>query len=315
MAALARPLGLRLSLPAAAARSPLRLFTTSSRLGYAAPKTKNPSSSSSTMPKDLASKIVKLTTAQAKSKPPTPREELIRKLAAKGTPTTLYESASHFWMKTSAWAACLMFYGYAGINYYFTILHPPPELATWVGPAWAVICAATAGFGSYFLAAVFGIVRSVRAVPTASIAKNLLPAAARADLTPVHLEFTVKRLLPGKAKKIIVAPGRVTLPYSIFAAARAPAVASKQSAKSLREKKAEWEYDKNHLMTVPFRHAGQGMKAAWYGIQRALTRSGFVKVKAGDSNLKLDVHSGWALEDGRVLDQLCKVSGPGAAKK
>ena len=64
------------------------------------------------------------------------------------------------------------------------------------------------------------------------------------------------------------------------------------------------EYEMNHLMTAPFRHAGQGAQSAWSQIQRAFSREGFVPVLVNGDRQKLDVTGGWALENGRALDRL-----------
>ncbi|CAK7230139.1 hypothetical protein SCUCBS95973_007471 [Sporothrix curviconia] len=64
------------------------------------------------------------------------------------------------------------------------------------------------------------------------------------------------------------------------------------------------EYEMDHLMTAPFRHAGQGAQSFWHQIQRAFSREGFVPVLVNGDRQKLDVTGGWALENGRALDRL-----------
>ncbi|KXH48244.1 hypothetical protein CSAL01_07329 [Colletotrichum salicis] len=252
-------------------------------------------------------------------------------LAQRPQPTVLYEAASHLWMKLSAWSAATMFYCYAGINYYFTLLNPPPDLAFWVPHAFAFICVATAGFGSYFLFNARNIVKLIRAVPTASLVKSPgggagsktgktgKAAAAAADVlplgvtsakaTPIVLEITCERILPGTPKKLLVAPEQVRIPGRIYTPFIAPTPAMERAAARQKkvQAKADWEYDKNHLMTTPIRHASKGFKAAWYGVRRAITKEGFMRMEAGGDKLKLDVSTGWALDDGRAIDRLVKV--------
>ncbi|KAK1640415.1 hypothetical protein BDP81DRAFT_280170, partial [Colletotrichum phormii] len=242
-------------------------------------------------------------------------------LAQRPQPTVLYEAASHLWMKLSAWSAATMFYCYAGINYYFTLLNPPPDLAFWVPHAFAFICVATAGFGSYFLFNARNIVKLIRAVPTASLLKPTAgkAAAAAADVlplgvtsakaTPIVLEITCERILPGTPKKLLVAPEQVRIPGRIYTPFIAPTPAMERAAARQKkvQAKADWEYDKNHLMTTPIRHASKGFKAAWYGVRRAITKEGFMRMEAGGDKLKLDVSTGWALDDGRAIDRLVKV--------
>ncbi|KAK2004843.1 hypothetical protein LX36DRAFT_649381 [Colletotrichum falcatum] len=352
MASFARGLGLGLSLsllapraaPLCATPQPLRPFSrrffgSLGPLRHAAkPLSKTSSSSSSSRiaasvpraasaPKNLTPKPKTKPTAPGPTRPVSPAAPvssagstyaLTTQLAQRSQPTVLYEAGSHFWMKLSAWAAMLMFYSYAGINYYTVLLHPPEDIAAWVPHAFAVICLAMAGFGSYFFYNTRNIVRLVRAVPTVLLAPNargLAPGAAAAlnpKTTPIHLEITCKRMLPGRAKVLVVPPQQVSMPGRIVAQAASPAHASpsQERAAARREQaraRAEWEYDRDHLMTVPFRHAGKGFRAAWYGVRRAVTREGFLQMEVGGQKLKLDVASGWALDDGRAIDRLVKI--------
>ncbi|EFQ28567.1 hypothetical protein CGRA01v4_07214 [Colletotrichum graminicola] len=340
MASFARGLGLGLSLlaprtaPLCATPQPLqpfsrRFFGSITALRHAA---KPPSSSRIATSVPRAATAPKTLTPKPKPTAPGPTRTvspaaavssagsayaLTAQLAQRSQPTVLYEAGSHFWMKLSAWAAMLMFYSYAGINYYTMLLHPPEDIAAWVPHAFAVICLAMAGFGSYFFYNTRNIVRLVRAVPTALLAPNargLAPGAGAAlnpKTTPIHLEITCKRMLPGRTKVLVVPPQQVSMPGRIVAQA-APSHASpaRERAAARQEQaraRAEWEYDKNHLMTVPFRHAGKGFRAAWYGIRRAVTREGFMQMEVGSHKLKLDVASGWALDDGRAIDRLVKI--------
>ncbi|KAK1598682.1 uncharacterized protein LY79DRAFT_655827 [Colletotrichum navitas] len=343
MASFARGLGLGLSLlapraaPLCATPQPLqpfsrRFFGSIAALRHAA---KPPSPSSPRIAASLPRAATAPKTLTPKPKPTAPGPTrtvspaaavssagsayaLTAQLAQRSQPTVLYEAGSHFWMKLSAWAAMLMFYSYAGINYYTMLLHPPEDIAAWVPHAFAVICLAMAGFGSYFFYNTRNIVRLVRAVPTALLAPNargLASGAAAVALnpktTPIHLEITCKRMLPGRAKVLVVPPQQVSMPGRIIAqTASSHASPAQERAAARREQaraRAEWEYDKDHLMTVPFRHAGKGFRAAWYGIRRAVTREGFMQMEVGGQKLKLDVASGWALDDGRAIDRLVKI--------
>ncbi|KAL0931759.1 uncharacterized protein CTRU02_212712 [Colletotrichum truncatum] len=328
MASLSRGLGLRLTLlpgaPLAAPRPlqpvPQRLFSTISSLRAAKagaeksairkaavvkPKPKTTTSSTATAPASAGPTITTTNPAAY---------GLIKQLAQKGSPTLLYESGSHFWMKASTWGAATMFYSYAVINYSFFrdfVAGRADEIGSWVTWVFGAVCIATAGFGSYFFRASHNIVKTIRAVPAATLAEaGSLPRGVNPKTTPILLEIQVKRLIPGLSKKIVVAPEQVKIPYRVFqplSPYQTTAQARAQERKDKAEAKKQWEYDQKHLMTVPIRHAGSGMKSAWFGIQRALTKSGFMKMEAGGEKLKLDVASGWALEDGRALDRLVTI--------
>ncbi|CRK36682.1 hypothetical protein BN1723_018623, partial [Verticillium longisporum] len=72
-----------------------------------------------------------------------------------------------------------------------------------------------------------------------------------------------------------------------------------------------WEADKQRLLTMPFRDAWRGAKMAWEGVRRALTGGGFVKMTVGDRKCKLDVATGWALDDGLALQKLVRIEKQG----
>ncbi|KAK1983762.1 hypothetical protein LZ30DRAFT_587706 [Colletotrichum cereale] len=348
MASFARGLGLGLSLlvpraaPLCATPQPLqpfsrRFFGSLGPLRHAAKPPPSSSRIAASVPRATTAPKTPIPTAKSKPKPTAPGPArpvspaspaavssagsayaLTAQLAQRSQPTVLYEAGSHFWMKLSAWAAMLMFYSYAGINYYTMLLHPPEDIAAWVPHAFAVICLAMAGFGSYFFYNTRNIVRLVRAVPTALLAPNargLVPGAApNPKTTPIHLEITCKRMLPGRARVLVVPPQQVSMPGRIVArtasSSSSHASPAQERAAARREQaraRAEWEYDRDHLMTVPFRHAGKGFRAAWYGVRRAVTKEGFLQMEAGGQKLKLDVASGWALDDGRAIDRLVKI--------
>lgn len=77
-------------------------------------------------------------------------------------------------------------------------------------------------------------------------------------------------------------------------------------AEKERQAKAR-EYEMNHLMTAPFRHAGQGARTGWQQVRRVFSREGFIKVIVNGDRQKMDVMGGWALENGRALDRLVSV--------
>ncbi|KAM0334193.1 hypothetical protein ACHAQA_001213 [Verticillium albo-atrum] len=233
---------------------------------------------------------------------------LLLQLARAPGPTLLYESASHFWMKATAWTTTSACYAAALANWYFTA---PPDAAWFVPNVYTVTCVALAGMGSFFVFGAANIVRSVRAVPTASL-KTLAPGV-NPRLTPVMLEVAVKPWAPflRKPKVLLVAPEEVTLRRRLFE----PRVTEAQ-LRSLRDKekaaaRAKWEADKQRLLTMPFRDAWRAAKAAWEGVKRALTGGGFVKMTVGDRKCKLDVATGWALDDGLALQKLVSVEKQG----
>ncbi|KAK2742001.1 hypothetical protein CKAH01_01428 [Colletotrichum kahawae] len=325
MTVFSRGIGLRVPLlPRTLAQRPLHpisRFTTSTTLRYAKPAPKKSPIPNTTSPSTTTAAIPKAkphapATAQHQqllqaTNPAAAR--LLQAIVNKGTPTLLYESGSHFWMKLSTWGAATMFYGYAVINYGIFrdfVAERADQLGPWVTWAFIAACVATTGFGSYFFRASHNIVKNMRALPTAKIPPGSLPRGVDPKTTPVLIEINIKRILPGLSKKVVVPPHQVVIPYRVFqplSPFRSTQDMKAAKKREQAEKKAARDYDRDHLMTVPIRHAGRGMKSAWFGMQRALTKTGFMRMGAGGMKLKLDVASGWALDEGRAIDSLVTV--------
>ncbi|EFX00161.1 hypothetical protein CMQ_7163 [Grosmannia clavigera kw1407] len=260
-------------------------------------------------------------------------------LGRRAAPTLLYEAPSHFWFRLSCTSAGMFCIGYTIVNYWSIYLRPPPDLVWWVPHAFGVICVVMAGLGGYFILGGARIIRSIHAVPASRIAALAGPnfaakaakAAGSSTPAPVFLEVEIGRMLPVlPARKLYVQPVAMSIPFRLVsfglegerigveapeAAATSGGAASPSTgyervlarrAEEERRKKSH-EYEMNHLMTAPFRHAWQGARVAWVGVRRAFSREGFVPVDVDGQKYKLDVTGGWALENGRALDRLVTI--------
>lgn len=211
---------------------------------------------------------------------------ITNELAARGEPTILYQSPSHFWLRFSSLSAAIFLISYAGINYYLTIAHPQPGLAWWVPVAFSLVCLVSACLGYLFLFSTTRIVRRITAVPTASLpasylkgAKTPTPAEKKAldalRASPIALECEVGGTLPFLGhRKFVAAPGKVVLPFRFV---QAP-VSRNSDVKS----------------------AG----GLLYGLRRGLTSEGFSPVKINGKRCKIDVLGGKVWDDGKTLDIL-----------
>jgi hypothetical protein len=224
----------------------------------------------------------------------------------------LYESPSQFWFTFSAFNAGLFCMSYTVVQYWSVFLSPPPGLAWWVPHGYAVICGFMATIGFYWMRWPSRVVRSISAVPV---------RPAKGTNTPASLELEVATrpwlpLLPLKKRRFsleeVHVPARVAaLVVAASGTAGAPQLGEReriQAAKLEEERKEKArQYELDHIMTAPFRHFVVGVKAAFRGMARALTREGFAKIKTKKSELKLDVKGGWFLEEGKALDRLVHV--------
>ena len=250
-----------------------------------------------------------------------PNTSYLDQLAARGR-TTLYEAPSHFWFRTSSLCAAAFCVSYTVYQYWSSYLHPPEGLAWWVPHAFGVICVFVAASGTYFAMGTLRIIRTIEAVPTVAEAlpRALLgkPAAQR---PPIYILVHTQRMVPFlPTKKQPFWPEQVRLPFRMteaVAAAR-PALPSardrllaRQAEREANEKRAQ--YDREHLMTVPFRDGKRAAGTAWNGISRAFFREGFAKIELGAWKYKIDVTGGWALDDGRAIDRVLSVKQGGAS--
>ncbi|KAH8880707.1 hypothetical protein GQ53DRAFT_736406 [Thozetella sp. PMI_491] len=239
-----------------------------------------------------------------------------QQLADKGGKTLLYEAPSHFWFNFSSFTTATFCVTYAVYHYWASILHPPEDIAWWVPHGFAVICVFMAAMGMYFVAAASRIVRTIEAVPTHMLKTTSTPKPG-APRVPVHLEVSVRRVIPFMSPKRIVAlPQEVRMPFrmqSLFQGlyhgdsplSRKEQV--KMARAELERQEAARKHTMDNIMTAPFRDASRGVRGAWQGIQRSLTGEGFAKIKVKNEQYKLDIYGCWALDNGRALDRLVAV--------
>lgn len=296
---------------------PRHLFSTISRLQAQAktkPASPKPTPATPAAAKPIAAKPpTRQPTTPSRQKPsqkPTttpyinpPSPAYAAQLAAKSSPTLLYEAPNHFWFTFSAFNAGAFCMAYTAVQYYSVYLHPPPDLAWWVPHAYGLICVTMGAFGTYWLRWPSRIIRSITALPAS-------------DFRHLKLEITTRRLLPFLPwKKTVVAPYEVSVPAKVVdliaAATKRPGMERLTEKEKLmlkaweeEKKQKERQYELDHIMTAPFRHAGRGMKTAIQGITRALTRDGFANITVGKGKYKIDAKSGWFLDEGRGLDRL-----------
>jgi len=283
------------------------LFSTLPSLRASVKVVSRPPSPLSQPPQQSSQKTIPSTTTRAP--PPSPAYAAL--LASKPGPTLLYEAPNQFWFTFSAFNAGAFCISYVAVQYYTIFVNTPPGLAWWVPHGYAIICGFMATIGFYWMRWPSRIVRAISAVPVPAGSGSGGPAQ-------LQLEVATRRwvpFLPLKKKRYALeevhVPAKVaSLVYA--ASGKAAAGLDKLSprerllrARAEEERKAKArQYELDHIMTAPFRHFGRGMKAAFSGMARALTREGFAKIRLKKAELKLDVKGGWFLDEGKALDRL-----------
>ncbi|KAI0460670.1 hypothetical protein F5B21DRAFT_452695 [Xylaria acuta] len=229
-----------------------------------------------------------------------------QRLAMRSKPTTLYEAAPQTGFLISSYGASFFCFGSAAINSWFNVFNLPPGISQWVPVGFGVISFVFAALGTVFAMRPASIIRSIQLLPNT--------AAQQAPGSPsqrVLLEVTARRIapIPLPVKHIRVEPENVVL---VNRMQHRPVVLTREemTAKKLEDekrRKAEREYELDHLMTAPFRDASRASSTLMGNIRRGLTGEGFAPVFINGVRYKLDIEGGYALENGQVLDRLVKI--------
>lgn len=282
------------------------------------------------------------TTITTVSAPPTVVPPSYAEQLAKKGRTLLYEAHSHAWFRFASFTTGSFCVAYSLYNYWSIHLNPPAELATWIPYAYGVICAMTIGMGGYFFMGMRRIIRHIEAVPASQVASKLTGASTKkkglAELltikpkavpvttpSPIYLEVAYSRAIPFLPnKKEYYHPSEVEMPFRMqLLCERLNALtAQKQAANKLpttktgqimaaNKQKAAREKERkermSHLLTLPFRDAAKVFRGAYDGLRRSFYREGFAKVYLRGVEYRLDMTSGWSLDDGRAIDRLVHV--------
>ncbi|KAI1743776.1 hypothetical protein F4680DRAFT_407481 [Xylaria scruposa] len=228
-----------------------------------------------------------------------------QRLAMKSKPTMLYEAAPQTGFLISSYGASFFCFGSAGINSWFNVFNLPPGISPWVPVGFGVISFVFAALGTVFAMRPTSIIRSIQLLPNAALQRAGSPSQR------VLLEVAARRIapIPLPVKRIRVEPENVVMVNRIQ---HRPVVLTREqmAAKKLEDakrRKAEREYELDHLMTAPFRDAGRASSTLFDNIRRGLTGEGFAPVFINGIRYKLDIEGGYCLENGAVLDRLVKI--------
>lgn len=276
------------------ARSPTRLFTTS-RFLFAQANSKA----------TLAVPRPGLGSGTALSRGPS--ASYANLLSQNKNGTTLYEAAPGRLFLLSAYSAGLLCTGAAVVNLYLNVLNTPPGVGEWVPYAFGALALALAIFGMHFAFMPANVIRSIRVLPAPS------PTSLTARSAPARLEIKVRRLtpIPGfPLKTLEVEPAAVTMKARMYNPRVELSAEDRFSQRQEAEqrKKAERQYEMDHLMSAPFRHGATVMSNVFAGLRKGLTGEGFAPIEIQGKHYRLDISSGYALDDGRALDRVVNIA-------
>ncbi|KAI1433595.1 hypothetical protein GGR50DRAFT_491508 [Xylaria sp. CBS 124048] len=236
---------------------------------------------------------------------------IARRLAMKSQPTTLYEGAPQTGFLLSSYGATFFCMTSAAINSWFNIFNLPPGISSWVPVGFGVVSFMFAGLGTIFALRPSLIIRSIKVLPLAASKKSKQQAAPGGSAQRVLLEVAVRRIspVPLPLKRIQVEPQNVVMVNRFQNRPVAPSreAMAARTVEDAERRKAQRQYELDHIMTAPFRDAGRASSTIFDNLRRGLTGEGFAPVYINGIRYKLDIHGGYALENGQALDRIVKI--------
>lgn len=288
--------------------------TTKTRAAFQKPQPV-PSSNSNSKPSKAAPVPPKSTIISPAANLQSPRLSYAQKLAAKSSPTTLYEAGPNRVFLFSSYTAGLFCMAGAAANVLFNVYNVPEGIHFAVPVAFGAMGILMAYIGTRFALMPAGAIRSINVLPARS-ARAAGPAAKTTPLSasvlPVRLEIEVRRNLPFPGlplRRFEVDPDNVIMKAPMYNRKSAPSDYEKMLMKQeeAARRRKEREYEMSHLMTAPFRHTGRAFKMFFANFRRGLTGEGFAPVLINGVKYKLDITSAYVLEEGRALDRIVRI--------
>lgn len=250
-----------------------------------------------------------------------PTSSYALRLAQNKHGATLFEAAPQRMFLASSYAAGFVCIGGAIVNLYYNVYNPPPGLGEWIPYAFSAVAVMLALLGTNFALMPAHVVRLIRVLPSAAAVAAGKPGGARPGLVAgssavshkVQLEVLVRRLtpIPGfPLKRMVVEPNDIVMKTRLFHPKKAQPTEIEKMRMGReweKRKKEQMQYNKDHLMTAPFRDGAWAMGQFFSTIRRGLTGEGFAPVEIKGGKYKLDIVKGYALEDGRALDRIVRI--------
>ncbi|CEJ89496.1 hypothetical protein VHEMI05337 [[Torrubiella] hemipterigena] len=247
------------------------------------------------------------------------RYAFIKSLATKPTPTILYEGPSHFWFYFGCWSSGISILTWTVLTGP-TVVQQPEGVPEWVSYVYGATYVLLGSMGFYLISKTPSIVHSIRVMPpsalagvktptTTSAAGKAASAVAAAAQQP-QIEVKVKRMLPILGYKTIttsldnvVLKTRFSLPEEFVPQLKRLEAQRAEEAK----RAAQWKFDKEHLLTLPFRHLARGVSGFFQGVRAAWTDMGYGVIKVNGKAYKVDVTQGFAHDGFKTLERLVQI--------
>ncbi|KAH7418120.1 hypothetical protein BKA64DRAFT_189103 [Cadophora sp. MPI-SDFR-AT-0126] len=257
--------------------------------------------------------------ASISAKAPTTASPLVYKsyalsLAEKTHPTHLYEAPSHTVYMLTCYGTAGFCFTYAAISFWSNYMLAPPDLATWVPVALGGVSFLMACLGGWLVLGPTRLVKSLVAVPrNVQMIKGGLAKPGDGSIVPeLQIEVELKKMFPVPffpRRKFYVKPEEIELSHRFVPVNKRISIQESRERAKLEamEKARLLEYERNHILTSPFRRMSQLTFKMFTELKRVWTREGMMRVDIQNQRYKVDISGGWALEGGRALDRLAKI--------
>ena len=268
------------------------------------------------------------TTTLTKALESAPQIGYAQSLARRGTPTTLYEAAPQRMFLFSSYMAGLFGVLAGGVNVWFNVYSPPEGTSPWIIWSFGAVGICMAALGTRFAMMPAAVVRSITILPSSATASTSAAAAAASPAASakaaasaaaapsprVLLEIKARRMAPFPflpLKRLRVEPGSVSMKARLYNPPRTreptPAEAAARREAEAARREAERQYERDHIMTAPFRHGAWAAGTVMSGIRRGLTGEGFAPLIVDGAHYKLDITNAYVLDEGRALDRVVRI--------
>lgn len=239
---------------------------------------------------------------------------LIRSLAAKPTPTILYEGPSHFWFYFGCWTSGVSILAWTVLTGP-TVIDQPEGVPTWVPWVYRASYVLFAGMGFYVLSKTPNIVRSIRVLPSAAAAgpggaARATPTKTTGGAPSLQMEVTVQRALPFLKPKVVTTgldgvslASRLSLPEEFVPRLRREEMERREQQLERQLHKRDME----RILTMPFRRLGRGLVRLFRGVRAAWTDMGFGVIRVDGKSYKVDVTQGFAHDGFRTLERIVPI--------
>lgn len=272
-----------------------RLFTTSLRCRAAQPVVKAAA----------RSPIIPRNTPSATPSGTLSKYAFIKSLAAKTTPTVLYEGPSHFWFYFGCWSSGISILAWTVLTAP-AAMKQPDDVPQWVGWTFGASYLLLGSMGFFLITKTPNIVGRIR-VLSAQAAQT---AKAASGPSPLQMEVTVKRMFPMLKPKVITTnidnvslKSRFSLPDQYVPELKRLEIERTAEA----QQKALRKFDMEHLFTMPFRRMGRAFGNMFYGVKAAWTDMGYAVIEVDGKKYKVDVTQGFAHDGFRTLEKIVEI--------